>query len=378
MKLAFCLFKFFPFGGLQRDFLKIALACQKRGHSVHVYAMEWKGEVPDGFSLHLIDVKGRTNHSRVLEFSQNVARKISEENYEAVIGFNKMPNIDIYFAADPCYLFSAKNDRSFFYRMTPRFRTYSFLEKEVFTSSSNTEVIILSREEMKRYISAYGTPESRFHLFPPGIEKPPFPISESFRIRQIVKNEFDILDDDLILLMVGSGFRTKGLDRSINALSSLPDKLRDRCILFVVGQGEFKSYLGLANKKRVRVKFLGGRNDVYRFLFAADLLLHPSRTEAYGMVLLEAMASGLPVLVTDVCGYAEHIRKANAGQLISSPFRQNTMNILLADMLGSLKSENWGENGLSYVSKTDIFSLPEKACALIEEIGEKNNDKTCA
>ena len=37
MQLAFCLYKFFPFGGLQRDFLRIALACQARGHAIRVY-----------------------------------------------------------------------------------------------------------------------------------------------------------------------------------------------------------------------------------------------------------------------------------------------------------------------------------------------------
>ena len=34
MQLAFCLYKFFPFGGMQRDFLRIAQACQARGHAI--------------------------------------------------------------------------------------------------------------------------------------------------------------------------------------------------------------------------------------------------------------------------------------------------------------------------------------------------------
>ena len=51
MKLAFCLYKYFPFGGLQRDFLRIALACQARGHDIRVYTLDWEGEVPAGFEL---------------------------------------------------------------------------------------------------------------------------------------------------------------------------------------------------------------------------------------------------------------------------------------------------------------------------------------
>ena len=41
--LAFCLFKYFPHGGLQRDMLRIALACQLRGYSIDVYTTSWEG-----------------------------------------------------------------------------------------------------------------------------------------------------------------------------------------------------------------------------------------------------------------------------------------------------------------------------------------------
>ena len=49
MQLAFILYKYFPFGGLQRDFMRIALECQRRGHAIRVYAMIWEGDVPEGF-----------------------------------------------------------------------------------------------------------------------------------------------------------------------------------------------------------------------------------------------------------------------------------------------------------------------------------------
>ncbi len=51
MQLVFCFYKYFPFGGLQRDFLRIALACQARGHGVRVYTLSWQGDVPAGFEV---------------------------------------------------------------------------------------------------------------------------------------------------------------------------------------------------------------------------------------------------------------------------------------------------------------------------------------
>ena len=51
MIVAFCLYKYFPFGGLQRDFMRIAQTVAARGHHVRVYTQSWEGECPDVFEL---------------------------------------------------------------------------------------------------------------------------------------------------------------------------------------------------------------------------------------------------------------------------------------------------------------------------------------
>ena len=47
MRIAFCIYKYFPFGGLQRDFFRVASEVSSRGHYVRVYVREWTGEKPD-------------------------------------------------------------------------------------------------------------------------------------------------------------------------------------------------------------------------------------------------------------------------------------------------------------------------------------------
>ncbi|HIF61158.1 MAG TPA: hypothetical protein EYQ26_17000 [Rhodospirillales bacterium] len=56
MKIAVCLYKYFPFGGLARDFLRIMTICHQRGYEIDVYVMEWQGEIPAGFNVHIIPV----------------------------------------------------------------------------------------------------------------------------------------------------------------------------------------------------------------------------------------------------------------------------------------------------------------------------------
>ena len=168
--------------------------------------------------------------------------------------------------------------------------------------------------------------------------------------------------------MVGTGYQRKGVDRAIRALASLPEDILEKTYLLTIGENKLKPYQKLAKRLGVsdHVRFLGGRTDVPRFLIAADFLLHPARKENTGTVLIEAMAAELPVLVTDVCGYASYIRRAGSGELIPSPYRQSEFDRMLYGMLTSDKKSLWQKNAKKYVAENDVFSLSEKAVEIIE------------
>lgn len=372
MNLAFCLFKYFPFGGLQRDFLKIAQECHQRGHRITVFTMAWEGEVPEGFDVRLIKVRGLTNAGRCRAFAEQVVRRTAAKRFDCVVGFNKMPALDVYFAADPCFVARVAEQKSWIRRLGRRYRIYRELERAVF-SPFGTRVLILTELERERYIKYYQTPGERFTLLPPGVSRDRVAPPDAAEQREAFRREQGLKDGDKLALMVGSGYRTKGLDRSLRALGALPVSLRQKTRLAVVGAGDARPFIKMAEKLGIdeRVSLLGPRNDVPRFLLGADLLVHPSYTEAAGMVLLEALASGLPVLVTEVCGYAFHIRESGAGMLIPSPFDQKEMNRLFEQMLFSGQAQRLGRKGLDYVAHTDIFSLPERAADLIEQTGRR-------
>lgn len=368
MQLAFVLYKYFPFGGLQRDFMRIALECQQRGHTIRVYTLIWEGEVPPGFEVLVAPVKAIFNHRRNEKLTDWMNADLARRPVDRLIGFNKMPGLDVYYAADGCYEDKAQNLRHSLYKRWGRYRHFAEYERAVFAEDAKTEVLMISEVQQPLFIKHYHTPLERFHLLPPGISQDRRAPENAPEIRAAFRREFKLADDDLLLVQIGSGFKTKGVDRSLKALAALPPELKKRTRLFVIGQDDPKvfqlqsSALGLGDQ----VTFMKGRSDIPRFLLGADVLIHPAYNENTGTVLLEALVAGLPVLVSAVCGYAHYIAEADSGLVLDEPFDQSQLNHYLARMLKDDAARSiWGRNGLAFADTADLYSMPQHAADVI-------------
>jgi len=366
MKFAFVLFKYFPFGGLQRDFSRIAEACIKQGHEVDVYTFMWDGPALDNINVTVAPIKAFSNHQRNVRFASWLKEQLQQTHYDAVVGFNKLDGLDVYYAADSCYQDKALTLRHPLYRLGNRYRQFYKQEKAVFSIKSATEILMISETQKPLFQKHYHTPEQRFHLLPPGISKDRKAPDNASEIRAAFRKEWGISESTQLMLMVGSGFKTKGLDRALLALASLPAEQRDNTHFMVIGQDNPKVFKKQASSLGIQqnVTFFKGRNDIPHFLLGADLLIHPAYNENTGTILLEAAVAGLPVMVTDVCGYAHYIDQANAGKVLSSPFKQSALNDALSDMLKQDKAA-WRQNALTFAASADIYSMPEKAAQII-------------
>ncbi|OOW01301.1 glucosyltransferase I RfaG [Pseudomonas sp. MF6396] len=368
MQLAFVLYKYFPFGGLQRDFMRIALECQRRGHQIRVYALIWEGDVPEGFEVLVAPVKALFNHRRNEKLTDWMQADLARRPVDRLIGFNKMPGLDVYYAADGCFEDKAQNLRHSLYRRWGRYRHFAEYERAVFGKDAKTQILMISEVQQPLFVKHYGTPAERFHLLPPGISQDRRAPANAAEIRAEFRREFNLADDERLLVQIGSGFKTKGVDRSLKALAALPNSLRKRTRLMVIGQDDPKVFqlqsatLGLTEQ----VQFHKGRSDIPRFLLGADALIHPAYNENTGTVLLEAVVAGLPVLVSAVCGYAHYIAEADAGLVLDEPFEQEQLNRYLQRMLeDDAARADWGRNGLAFADTADLYSMPQHAADVI-------------
>jgi UDP-glucose:(heptosyl)LPS alpha-1,3-glucosyltransferase len=369
MHLSFLIYSYFPFGGLQRDFLRVAKECMSRGHNITVYTLSWDGDIPDGINVILVPVTTRNRIKRNQAYTEWVRTVLRQRDDSLVIGFNKMPFLDIYFAADPCFMEKATEQRGFYYKFTARYKHFKEYEEAIFAPSQRTEVLILSPLQRTAFEKYYPDCGPRLYQAPPGIsiDRKVDIIDEKIGIQ--LRSDLGLAATTKLLLQVGSGFRVKGVDRSLRAVAALPKRQLENCHYLLIGQDNPDRYLRLAKKLGIaeQCTVFGGRDDIPKFLAAADLLLHPAYSESAGYMLLEATIAGLPVLTTSTCGYAFHIEQAKSGLVCSDPFEQSQLNSYLTKMLANLDTADWSNNGLEYGRQDELYSQAAAVADFFEE-----------
>jgi len=357
MKFAFLIFKYFPYGGVQRDMLRIARDCVALGHEVTIFTGEWRGDLPSDITVHLLQAKGWLNHHRHQSLIRQMQHAVQQQGFDRVVGFNRMPGLDVYFAADPCYAERMYHE-PWYKKLSGRYRFFSAMENAVFGKQASTHILLLNQHDQAMFQRWYGTDNARFHLIPPNIPLQRFSSLAAQDHRTYVRNTFNLPDDAIVLLTVGSAFMRKGVDRAIDALSSLPDALKQRCWLLAVGEFESSSNMqAYAAQRGVAERCIeaGGRPDIPALMLGCDLLIHAARSELAGIVLIEAMTAGLPLLVSGLCGYAGYVAEAQAGKVLAEPFSQTELNHTLLDMLRQLATEpllvtaHWSDNAKAFV-----------------------------
>ena len=362
---------------MQRTLLRIAEECVRRNHEVHILTGGWLGDKPDTITVIEFDTRAMTNVWSNDVLARKVQAHITGKDYDCLVGFTKLPDLDIYYAGDPCYAARVDETKSVLYKMLPRYHGFKRQEAAVFARHKKTEILLIAHKEKDKFIQYYDTEPHRFHLLPPGIYKQRFanqPLDQENKKR--LRQQFGFTDQEHIVLTVGSRFKTKGLDRSLQALAALSADILKKTRLVVVGGDKAEPYQRLAKRLGVsdQVVFTGAQRNIARYYAAADVLIHPPYSENTGTILIEAMLCALPILTTANCGFAFHVEKADAGRVCPDPFDQHDLNQGLLDMLQQDR-HMWQKNGPDYCSHTDLYSLIDKAVDITIECARKKESQ---
>ncbi|MEE8421056.1 MAG: glycosyltransferase [Dehalococcoidales bacterium] len=195
------------------------------------------------------------------------------------------------------------------------------VETEKYLARSCHRVIVATEKEKRDIAFYYGTPEESIAVIPCGVNLELF---RPYR-KEEAKQQLGLDGKDRTILFVGRIDPLKGIDKLLSALSRM--SIRDRLRLFIIG-GDDNSRHEIDRLKKLsrdldiqeRVTFLGliKQSELPVYYNAADLCVVPSYYESFGLVALESLACGTPVVTTRVGGAESIIRQGDLGYVVDS------------------------------------------------------------
>ncbi|MDD2926175.1 glycosyltransferase family 4 protein [Rhodoferax sp.] len=200
---------------------------------------------------------------------------------------------------------------------SPRLLVYLALERSRFALRRPRTIVLTSQTLVAQTLQAYPACHHAIEVITPGVDRV---YGTADRTEQVAARQ--ALGVPLVgqcILFVGNDYRKKGLGVLIHALAALPDSF-----LVVVGNpAQVPVFRAQAEAAGVaaRVFFLGALRDVGPAYVAADCLAHPTQEDTFAMVVLEAMAHGLPVVVSaqPYCGIAALLQPGRDALLLDNP-----------------------------------------------------------
>lgn len=322
MRLAIIRKRFDPHGGAERFILTAAGALISAGESVTVIAEDWAGGDAPGLERRLVARGGFTRAGRNRHFQKAVGDLIAAGGFDLVQSHERLVGADIFRAGDGVH--AAWVDRlgrergpfgALALKFDPMHRLVMDTERRMVADGrtlfvANSELVA---DELRAWLKV---PEQRLRVIENGVDLDRFRPA-SAEEKAAARRGFGLPEGVPVIAFVGSGFERKGTFKLVEALRS--PSLADAHLLIAGRDRKAKvlaeriDRLGLAK----RVHLLGGLDDVRPVYTAADLFALPSLYDPMPNAALEALACGLPAVVTPDTGIASHIAATGAGAVAS-------------------------------------------------------------
>lgn len=322
LKIAFVVDRFGNrYGGAEAYGVEVMRELAAR-HEITVFAREYDPECD--LRLPFVRIKaarGLPSWLRVLWFAVRV-RQATRHRFDIVHSHTNgyCGDVEVVHVTPVRYNWRVRR-RSWLKRITswvsPRVQTYLRLENARLRPRPGHRAVGVSDLIAEQLREAYGR-EREYPVIPPGVCRPT--AADGAR-RIAMRARFDYAGDDCVCLLVARNPMRKGLPTVLQALAALPKRYR----LLVVGANTAaREHL----QKRPDSALLAGRvemvdetSDVAPYYLAADIYVHPTLNDSFGMAPLEAMSYELPVILSPApwCGFAQYVEPNTEALLLSHP-----------------------------------------------------------
>lgn len=323
-------------GGAETYVADLCRALASGGHRVDLYAESWTDDgVPAGVNLVPVAAPGRSKLERLWNFADNSERAMRGGGHDCSVGFINTWAHDVIIPQGGVQQGSLRANSARFatpmhsqaYRLVksanPKFWIHRAIEQRQYDPERTAHYVAVS-EMVKRHLEEFHhVPRQRIHVVPNAIDVKRVDVAQPGALRCAFRNRLGLEPRDLVGLFVGHNFALKGLRPLIDGLGAR--RRRDpegRAIhLLVCGGGDPAPYARLAARLGLRdlVHFLGFYPDIRDAYWSSDFFVQPTYYDPCSLVVLEALACGLPSITTRQNGAGELMTDGEHGFILSSP-----------------------------------------------------------
>ena len=196
------------------------------------------------------------------------------------------------------------------------YRLIMFIERQVFLDP-RTQIILTAPQTAAEICRFFGRKEN-FPVLPPGIDHAMFSPAVRSSKRSTARESLGVPEGRFIILLIGNDWRKKGLFTLLDSLCELPSYPID---LYVAGGDDPKPFMRTIQERGLdsRVRFLPPRKDVDTYYAAADAYAAPSLEDTFALPASEAMACGLPVIISARAGAAAIVTDRTDALVLNDP-----------------------------------------------------------
>jgi len=316
-------------GGAERYLVDLCTRLVHEGYEVHVYAEHWEEEV-QGIHLHRVKTLPFPKSLRLLSFAIKATREMKIGNYDVTLGVGNtleanvlQPHGGVHWAWFWRSLRAYDHPILWMIKLlgrilSPKQWASGWIEDRPYKRGNYSRIVAISDMVKEDIIQRYKVPEDRISVVYNGVDIERFhPRNRQYR--EEIRRKLSI-GDEFVMLFVSNNFRMKGLVFLMRALADLKKEGAPPFKLLVLGRDRKAPYLRLAKKINISEEtvFAGSTNEPEKYYGTADLLVHPTFYDACSLTVLEALASGVPVITTFSNG-ASGVIRPEEGRVIRDP-----------------------------------------------------------
>ena len=309
-------------GGVERSLVECANELVHGGHGVHVFGSHWQpGVLRPEVQRHHLPIRRRPDALAAVQYRRRATEALRSHGPIAHGAFSALSPLggvfwvpSVHRVAYELALRHRGAAGGLVQRANPYHRLRLRLEREILSPGGYSHLLAAADQVKVDVVERYGVPEADVTVQPLGFDPRAFSPARRRGHRAEARAELGYRDEDRVVVFVANELERKGFDCLLEAAAQVDDLQ-----VLVVGRVDIAPYAERIERLGVRVKAVGSVSDVVAYHAAADVFALPTRYEPWGLVVVEALAAGLPVVTSRLAGSSVTVRDGETGVLLGDP-----------------------------------------------------------